>query len=590
MNEQNFRRTLGENAEEVIPLLRAYSISSLKGIRLPSRTYLDEVSAVMDITLPRARELGETYKQRFFKPQNFELRQTQDLYLGMYNATLDIGNVINIGQLRDRITAEGLKSGKVSGITYKALRMTTRHGRFKKSTEYTEEYGKKNLENVSNSKLSSLELIIKIKKGGKVQGASFNIFNTGRVRFSGGYVSGSSGEPVSLVTYVDAMTGLNMSSKSIKINNVTGEIKLGAKIDLVDLYALLNVGKGLAMFDDRELSVTFEPERNALLMKNKKDSPFLYINFGKDFTLLLSANGTVVIEGMKNPEKDSTVVRNFINFLKLADILRPTRRDVIPAPKPSKIARRADMKPAPDVTRRGTTCPDERCPVPYSFQGACPQGNKYYVRPNPQGQPCCYRIPKRLEYITEKVENRYRQANVKVPDSVRKLFGFGANTNTKANNVGKKAPENLRFYFNNSVGKNKKNPVGFKIGSRQCMRYTKVALVDIAARLGVATPSKVSKERLCELISAKMKNKVQNNVGNGLPVVGKDKQLRLGDRLCVSYPKKTIIKYAKELGLTLNPDSTKEEMCREIQKGVNKGNDNFNYFINLARRLKNDSS
>ena len=87
-----------------------------------------------------------------------------------------------------------------------------------------------------------------------------------------------------------------------------------------------------------------------------------------------------------------------------------------------------------------------------------------------------------------------------------------------------------------------------------------------------------------------MKNKVQNNVGNGLPVVGKDKQLRLGDRLCVSYPKKTIIKYAKELGLTLNPDSTKEEMCREIQKGVNKGNNNFNYFINLARRLKNDSS
>lgn len=39
-----------------------------------------------------------------------------------------------------------------------------------------------------------------------------------------------------------------------------------------------------------------------------------------------------------------------------------------------------------------------------------------------------------------------------------------------------------------------------KINSRQCLRYTKVALVDIATRLKIALPSKLTKPILCDLI------------------------------------------------------------------------------------------
>jgi hypothetical protein len=44
--------------------------------------------------------------------------------------------------------------------------------------------------------------------------------------------------------------------------------------------------------------------------------------------------------------------------------------------------------------------------------------------------------------------------------------------------------------------------VGDKIDSRQCLRYTKVALVDIARRLRLKLPLKVTKPILCDLIKS----------------------------------------------------------------------------------------
>ena len=385
------------------------------------------------------------------------------------------------------------------------------------------------------------------------------------MRFSGGYIDGSPNEPASLVRYIEKIVNLKLSDEPIKINNVTSEIKLGAKIDVAQLHSLLDVGEGLAKFDGYVLKSTYEPSRNVFLAKNKKDSPFLYVNFGNKFTILLTSKGSLVIEGTEAPGKRLATIKRFINFLKIAGILTPTRRNVTPSPKPSKIARRANNKPAPNVTRRGTTCPKESRPVPYSFQGKCPQGNGYYVRPNPQGQPCCYKIPKRVEYMRNKVAERYRRANVKVPDNVRKIFGIGLNTNQKPENVGRKAPTNLKFEMNKDLG--------FKIGSRQCTRFTKVSLVDMALRLGIVLPQKVTKPILCELIA----KHVQTN------------KLTLSGRLCTSYKRSTLVKYAKELGVRgqVLETGSKDDICRAIQSKANNVDENFNYFMNLAKQLKN---
>ena len=582
---------LGNDEEIIRPLLKAYAIATSGGIQLPSRTYLNQIAAITDMSLTEVRELADEYKREEFKPENFNLNQTDDLYLGMYNATLDYGRTVNPAKVRDYVVEKGFKEEEVDGLTFKALKMSTRFGKFKKTFEYNKEYGGRKVANVNNSKLSSVELIVKIKKGQKIQGASFNVFNTGRVRFSGGYIDGSTNEPLALVKYVEKIVNLTLSDKPIKINNVTSEIKLGANVDVAQLHSLLDVDTGLARFGGYTIKSTYEPARNVFLTKNKKDSPFLYIRFGDKFTVLLTGKGSMVVEGPESPAVRLPVIKRFINFLKIAGILTPARRNVTPYPKPSKVARRANNMPAPNVTRRGTTCPKESRPVPYSFEGKCPQGQGYYVRPNPQGQPCCYKIPKRAEYMRNKVAERYRRANVKVPENVRRIFGIGFGTNEKSVNVGRKAPTNLRFEMNKNLG--------FKIGSRQCIRFTKVSLVDLAIRLGVTLPKKVTKPILCVLIAKHVENKqltapVQN-VGNALPVKGRDSKLRLGGRLCTSYKRSTIVKYAKELGVrgTVLETGTKEDLCKAIQdranalKRKNEGNENFNYFMNLAKQLKN---
>ena len=582
---------LGNDEEIIRPLLKAYAIATSGGIQLPSRTYLNQIAAITDMSLTEVRELADEYKREEFKPENFNLNQTDDLYLGMYNATLDYGRTVNPAKVRDYVVEKGFKEEEVDGLTFKALKMSTRFGKFKKTFEYNKEYGGRKVANVNNSKLSSVELIVKIKKGQKIQGASFNVFNTGRVRFSGGYIDGSTNEPLALVKYVEKIVNLTLSDKPIKINNVTSEIKLGANVDVAQLHSLLDVDTGLARFGGYTIKSTYEPVRNVFLTKNKKDSPFLYISFGAKFTVLLTGKGSMVVEGPESPAVRLPVIKRFINFLKIAGILTPARRNVTPYPKPSKVARRANNMPAPNVTRRGTTCPKESRPVPYSFEGKCPQGQGYYVRPNPQGQPCCYKIPKRAEYMRNKVAERYRRANVKVPENVRRIFGIGFGTNEKSVNVGRKAPTNLRFEMNKNLG--------FKIGSRQCIRFTKVSLVDMAIRLGVTLPKKVTKPILCVLIAKHVENKqltapVQN-VGNALPVKGRDSKLRLGGRLCTSYKRSTIVKYAKELGVrgTVLETGTKEDLCKAIQdranalKIKNEGNENFNYFMNLAKQLKN---
>jgi hypothetical protein len=582
---------LGNDEELILPLLRAYAISTSGGIQLPSRTYLDQIAAISNMTLRNARNLATEYKRNVFRPENFNLNQTDNLYLGMYNATLDYGRTVNLGKIRDYVVENGFDEEVVDVFTFKALKMSTRYGKFKKAFEYNKEYGGRKTANINNSKLSSIEFIVKIKKGRTVQGASFNIFNTGRVRFSGGYIDGSPNEPISLVRYIEKIVNLKLSDKPIKINNVTSEIKLGASVDVAQLHSLLDVGEGLAKFDGYVLKSTYEPARNVFLAKKKKDSPFLYVSFGNKFTILLTGKGSLVIEGPEAPDKRLDVIKRFINFLKIAGILTPRRRNVVPSPKPSKIARRANNKPAPNVTRRGTTCPKESRPVPYSFQGKCPQGNGYYVRPNPQGQPCCYKIPKRVEYMRNKVAERYRRANVKVPENVRRIFGIGYETNTKPVNVGRAAPTNMRFEMNKELG--------FKIGSRQCMRFTKVSLVDMALRLGIALPSKITKPILCELIAKHVQNKnlatKKQNVGNALPMKGRDNKLRLGGRLCTSYKRSTIVKYAKELGVkgAVLENGSKQDLCKAIQDQANKikrkteNDENFNYFMNLAKQLKN---
>ena len=623
MSELNFVRRFENDKDEqkvLLTLLRSYAVAEQKKIKLPSVTFLDEISGQLDISRSRAKDIADDFKRKHFKVANFNLNKSESLYLGMYNATIDTGNVINIDAVKRKVQENGFKEEEIDGIKIKAVKFNTRYGRFKKAFEYTQEYGSKNITNKED--VTTAQFILKMQKGNQVQGASFNIYKTGRIRFSGGYFDGGMDEPKALVKYISRNYQPIDAGLPVILNNNTFEIKVGATIKLIELYTIFNVVKGLATFEDFTIETTFEPERNRFITKQRKNSPFLYVTLSnknrKDkLGLVISRGGNIIVEGAKNVRTAVATVNRFLTAIKESGLMtRVAGRNLKVSPKKTKLARRVNMKPAPDITRRGTSCPLARRPNPYGFQGVCPPQlkGKHYVRPNPQGQPCCYRVPKSTAYINQKVENRYRRANVKVPNMVRQTFGFGQNTNNKANNVGR-TNTNMNIYFNKSLSRNGVNPVGLKIGSRQCSRFSKVALVDIAKRKGISLPKKVTKPILCDLLS---KVAVEVNSNDPMPRLNQNGRVIIGKQVCESYKKSTLTRYARTLGITVNKEMSKPDICKAIKRKVkgksppkrktptpnragpskvrsrtpspnsntNANNENFSNLMNFAKRLR----
>jgi TATA-box binding protein (TBP) (component of TFIID and TFIIIB) len=506
MSELNFVKRFENNKNEqqiLLNLLRAYAIAKKGNFKLPSVLYLDEIGVQVNKSRSQAKNLADEYIKKHYKVKNFDVKTSVSPKLGMFNATCDLGKVVNLNNIKSSVERDGFSEKTINGYKIIATSFTMLYGRFKKSYEYTQEYGG---HPINNETPTTVQFKMKITKDGVSQGASLNIYKSGRIRFSGGYFTGRPSEVKLTLKYISE-SFLNIPNDiEIAINNNTISLKTNAKINILLTYIIFSETKDLVSFDGYKLKSVFEPYRDRFIGKTKKDSPFLYINFKKEddkFSLIVSKPGSLIIEGATNVQSSLNSTAKFLTALKNSGLIQQINKPNLNVnPKPTKLARRLIMKPAPEITRRGTSCPIPRRPSPYGFQGECSSQlkGKHYVRPNPQGQPCCYKVPKSTVYSQQKVENKYKRSNVKVPESVRKTFGFGANTNRKANNIGR-SNMNFNIYFNRSTGRNKMNPVGLKIGSRQCLRYSKVALVDIARRKGLTLPKKLTKPILCDILS-----------------------------------------------------------------------------------------
>ena len=528
------------------------------------------------ITLPPIlylrKEFGSEWKLQLDKAKQYKIGKGVDynassskIQYGMYNATYDTEKIID---LQKDIIDPVLKNGfKKSTNHFKILKMTARHGRFEVYSEYTSEYGYKSLSDKKD--ITNVEFLVKITRNGKTQGAIFVFFNSGRLRFSAGYIEGEPSEPAELLKF---MSSGSVDGSKINVNNTTGEFKVGHTLDLDTLYHLLDVpAASAAKYKGYTLSVS----------KNETGSS-IYIKFKDVFTLVCSTNGTVQIEGADNIKQAFNITTEFIKLLAEMQIVQSATGKQSTKPKPTKVAQVLNMKPAPNVTRRGTSCPTERCPVPYSFEGHCPYED-YYIKPNPQGQPCCYKKPQSTTYSREKIEAAFRKANVRIPSTTRKLFELNELTNKQVN-VGKNI-SNLRTYYNSSIGKDGKE-VGFKIDTRQCVRYTKVALVDIARRMGiVGVSASMTKPELCGIIQTQSKklgvNKTSEMSGKLKVAIGKQAltrhatdKIKIGKRICETYDKDTIVMYTKKLGLKVT-DGTKKDLCAAIGSFMNSKRNNL---------------
>ena len=514
------------------------------------------------------------YKKEYFTPRR-ELLKTinldiSPLAIGMYNATLDTGVPVDIPRLLAHVKEVGL----IESGPFKVTECTVRYGKFKTAVKITSEYGLVANDAVPSNKYVSVDFKLKVTTGnGVTKGASFSYYKSGKVRFSGGHID----TPKDLVTFFSRAYNHIGANVPIKFNNITSEFKIGFPLKTALIYGI---------FSDPHVKSYFG-EYHIVAKYTKKN--FLYLAFGDAFSIVIADTGVVQIQGTTDVEDAYATAKKFFVALKDNDFLVIARNAVqaarLNAPQKTKLAKRRNNLPAPNVTRRGTTCPVKRRPNPYGYDGVCPA--KCYVKPNPQGQPCCYGIPESREYSRNKVANAYKKAGVKVPDAVRKLFGIGNRVNNRPVNVANvRAPVNIRTFVNNKTG--------FMINTRQCLRYTKVALVDIASRLKIVLPKKLTKPILCTLIKQKTAGAAAANNNKQL-VTGANKELRLGRRLCHTYPKATLVKFAKEMGGAIPPGSDKASLCALIEqlarapkkkKTPNRNrnqnenrNENFNYFM-----------
>ena len=537
-----------------------------KRLQLPSLVYLKELANETEQPMQIVRGLADRYLNDEFKPKwdTYGDLNSTPLFMGMYNAVVNTEKRINISKLLDKTLEKGLVTANNNNLGFKVVRITARYGKFVKALEITSEYGMKLHKKVDPSVYTSIEYIVKID--GKA-GGSFTVFNSGRLRFSAGYVfkPETRNEARAFLNFMKNYIDVPANSE-IVYNNVTGDFNISKVPELVPIFSLLDplVTKALASFNGMLVETEYKPERVQVLNNarktKKKLSPFLYVKF-ENFMIILSNSNRIQIEGTRDIKSAYDITKLFLEELNRGGLFNNRRVNMnARTPKATKVMKRANSLPAPEVTRRGTTCPPNRVPKPYSFQGQCPPG--FYVKPNPQGQPCCYKIPKSIRYSRDKVVDAYRKAGVKVPEAVQKIFGFGMNTENLPANVTGKELQNL-VTLNDPKS-------GFMIGSRQCLRYSKVSLVDIAKRMNIPVPRVISKPELCKLIREKSKASGTNrtkNFSSGAVVI--QNRLKFGKRFCDSYTKPDIVKMARKLGMTgLSPESKKQDLCKAVKSFV----------------------
>ena len=218
-----------------------------------------------------------------------------------------------------------------------------------------------------------------------------------------------------------------------------------------------------------------------------------------------------------------------------------------------------------------TSCPSDKRPNPYSFEGKCPNG--YHVRPNKQGRPCCYKDQQNKAYMRSRIVEAYKQAGIKIPPSIKKMYLL-------KNNVNNKNTKTIKMPTRIEGGR-------LILGSKQCERYTKYELRDIAKRMGVVGVDKMKKAEICKEIKNKTKNRnITKHVGTNaltVKVAGSDRSMvMVGNTLkliktkggsgqgmaCISFTQQDLKNIAGKLGIGTSSTPSKTELCREITKYV----------------------
>jgi hypothetical protein len=171
-----------------------------------------------------------------------------------------------------------------------------------------------------------------------------------------------------------------------------------------------------------------------------------------------------------------------------------------------------------------TTCPKPRIPV----NGKCPTEFPV-IRKNPQDYDCCYKKGK---------------AKSKTPPKSKTP-----------------SPQNVRLVLDPNGG--------LKIGSRQCMRYSREALANIARNQGIINIKKGDRK---EDICAKLVNKLGivqyapfTHNGKEYIFTGNGDKFKIGRRVCKTYDIATLRMFLKKMNIPFTSSEKRPALCKKIE-------------------------
>ena len=484
-------------------------------------------------------------------------RKSRNFRFVLYNGTLDVGRRIDpvsfFASLVARPPQASIKEISLVNQMYRTGQLAKGQSHSLKLASWTREYG------IKGDASKGFACNIKIVYGGV--GHSITIYKNGKIQYAGGYSGNNWNEtPKNVLNIV--FPG-QFTNADINLNNVMIQRSTGRVIRDLERASLL-------------LGGSYEPEMRTFI---KVERP--------NWTIQLFKKGVIQILKLSDPSNVKPAINdanNLYSRMRDSNLLG----GVVPGVhRKSQLQNRRNNQPAPEIRRRTTTVPKDKRPTPFSFAGTCPSG--MYLAPNPQGEPCCYKIPVRIEYMKPKIIERFERFGLKIPQKTKNLFGIlNVNNAAKPVNVsGKDAgyrftleriqrkATNKRFLKAKSPSENRYDKTVFKIDSRQASRYTTKQLVDICMRLGLVKYARTtSRKALADGIQryAESKGMIEQHQynTNGVPrntnYSGTGSGFKIGKRLCMSYSKPALAKLVlKVYGKRLDTSQTLRQLCIEVE-------------------------
>jgi hypothetical protein len=398
-------------------------------------------------------------------PKNLELTFSK-LNPGMFNATVNKefpqqGNLVDLKKILMKVPQPRTSIGE--GLYVDTTEIIGRYGAMQEGFSHTREYGKRG--NINRS-FFTVQIKVTVSNGAESKGATVNIYNNGKIRFSGGFVGTNIANQPELIrrfivnTYTEKQAYLY---NPFEYNNLSGQFRINGNFKDFStiagrkqrLYASVGVTK-----------LDFEPEL----------SPFMYVNY-KGHKYNFAQSGNVQIAGAVSPADMLVAYNDAIDLIKIMK----TNGDVeVTGEFPKQLI-------------KGARTPKKRGPKKKT------------------GPRVAKVAPKKKRNAVFNIQINgiqcMRFSKPELVDFAKKLGVVGITQSTKKEDICKKINgvlnKNTTTFRNTNKNKNVKlsgSNKNFKVGKSKCMNYDKTELLRVAKILKIQLDDKETKATLCKKI------------------------------------------------------------------------------------------